>query len=192
MGLMYIMPVSEKEVDRVEISSDENKSITLKSYGLPLIFWGYLAAIVVVILAMGLAIKNPMLKMMEMSDPINQLLAWIVLSTLLAIPLSLIGFLFYEKFISKSGEELTITHRLFWIPVFKKRYLLKDSKSFQVQHYLSSPNQAKIDGNQDHRAFQNQGYYNLIGILKNDQTVLIDRHSRKADLTKISEVLTKF
>ena len=41
--------VDEKEIDRVEIRDGE---ITLKSYGLPLIFWGYLGAGLTVLFAM--------------------------------------------------------------------------------------------------------------------------------------------
>jgi hypothetical protein len=193
MGLMYIMPVSEKETDRVEIKdTKEGKSITLKSYGLPLIFWGYLAGILVVLLAMGLAIKGPMTKMLTMEDPLNQTLAWIVFATILAIPLGLLGFLFYEKTITKSGTQLIITHKLFWIPIWKKTYKLKNPDSLLVEHFLDSPNVAKIDGKQELRAFQNQGYYNLHAQLENDRFVLIDRHSRRSDLNKLSQIMSRY
>ena len=155
---MYIMPVSEKETDRVEIKdTKEGKSITLKSYGLPLIFWGYLAGILVVLLAMGLAIKGPMTKMLTMEDPLNQALAWVVFATILAIPLGLLGFLFYEKIITKSGTQLIITHKLFWIPIWKKTYKLKNPDSLQVEHFLDSPNVAKINGKQELRALSKSG-----------------------------------
>lgn len=187
------MPVSEKEIDRIEINENENgKSITLKSYGLPLIFWGYLAAILVVLFAMGLAIKGPMLKMLAMDDPLNKALAWIVFSTILAIPLGLLGFLFYEKLITKSGTKLSVTHKLFWIPIWKKSYELKENGSLTVEHFMDSPNVAKIEGKQDLRAFQNQGYYNLHAELSDNKFVLIDRHSRRADLNKLSEILSRY
>ncbi len=190
---MYIMPVSEQEIDRIEINeTNDGKSITLKSYGLPLIFWGYLAGVLVVLFAMGLAIKGPMLKMLEMEDPLNRALAWLVLATILAIPLGLLGFLFYEKLIIKKGSKLTIKHKLFWIPVYKKCFDLKNPDSLFVEHFLDSPNVAKIDGKQELRAFQNQGYYNLHAQLKNDKFILVDRHSRRADLTKLSAILSRY
>ena len=193
MGLMYIMPVSEKEIDRIEINeTKDGKSITLKSYGLPLIFWGYLAGVLVILFAMGLAIKGPMIKMLEMDDPLNRALAWIVFATIIAIPLTLLGFLFYEKLITKVGTKLTVTHRLFWIPVYKKCFDLKKIDSLVVEHFLNSPNMAKIEGKQELRAFQNQGYYNLHAELSSNKFVLIDRHSRRADLNKLSEILSRY
>ena len=190
---MYIMPVSEQEIDRIEIKdTKDGKSITLKSYGLPLIFWGYLAGILVVLFAMGLAIKGPMMKMMQMQDPLNRALAWLVFATILAIPLGLLGFLFYEKLISKSGTNLTVTHRVFWIPIWKRSYQLKNSDSLSVEHYMDSPNVAKIEGKQELRAFQNQGHYNLHAQLQNNKFILVDRHSRRADLKKLSEILSRY
>lgn len=190
---MYIMPVSEQEIDRIEIKdTKDGKSITLKSYGLPLIFWGYLAGILVVLFAMGLAIKGPMTKMLTMEDPLNQALAWIVFATILAIPLGLLGFLFYEKLITKKDKTITLTHRLFWIPVWKRSYELKEKDSLSVEHFMDSPNVAKIEGKQELRAFQNQGYYNLHAQLSNNKFILIDRHSRRADLNKLSEILSRY
>jgi len=191
---MYIMPVSEQEIDRIEIkdTKDGSKSITLKSYGLPLIFWGYLAGILVVLFAMGLAIKGPMTKMLTMEDPLNQAMAWIVFATILAIPLGLLGFLFYEKLITKTDKKITLTHRLFWIPVWKRSYELKEKDSLTVEHFMDSPNVAKLEGKQELRAFQNQGYYNLHAQLSNNEFILIDRHSRRADLNKLSQILSRY
>lgn len=193
MGLMYIMPVSEKEIDRVEITGTANgKSITLKSYGLPYIFWGYLAAVIAVLLAMGLAMKAPLLKMLTMSNPLDLILARVVLATFLAIPLTLVALLFYEKFITKEGNKLTITHRFFWLPVKKKTFDLKPGQNLFVDHFLDSPNMAKRENNKDYRAFQNHGYYKLQALLENEKMIFIDRHSRKADLTKMCEVLSRY
>jgi hypothetical protein len=177
MGLMYIMPVSENEIDRIEIKETQNgKSITLKSYGLPLIFWGYLAGILVILFAMGLAIKGPMTKMLSMDDPLNQALAWIVFATIL----------------TKSDKKLVITHRLFWVPIWKRSFELKEKDSLSVEHFMDSPNIAKIQGKQELRAFQNQGYYNLHALLSSNKFVLVDRHSRRADLNKLSEILSRY
>jgi hypothetical protein len=44
MGLMYVFPVSEEETDFVKLElspTGKGSKITLKSYGLPYIFWGY-------------------------------------------------------------------------------------------------------------------------------------------------------
>ena len=56
MGLLFVMPVSEKETDRVSISDNENPPRKLlKSYGLPLIFWGYCLGILVTLFIMYIA-----------------------------------------------------------------------------------------------------------------------------------------
>ena len=189
MGLMFVMPVSEEEVDRIEI---KDSSISLKSYGLPLIFWGYLAAALSVIFLLFIAIKEPMFKMIESDDEINIFMAYLVLFTIIIIPLVTLGFYFYEKIITKKDDEITITHKVFWIPFIKKNHRLKSKTSFLIEHYLDSPNMAKINGDQDMRAFQNQGHFQLFLINENDEKILLDRHSRKADLRKITELLSSY
>jgi hypothetical protein len=194
MGLLYIMPVTEVEVDRVEIQEDQTgKTIILKSYGLPLIFWGYLAAILIVFFAMGLTINGPLKQMLSQDDQINKTIAYLVILTFIAIPITLICFLFYEKFISKKGNTVNISHRLFWLTIYKKTYQLRDENpQFFVEQFLDSPNIAKIQGDKEHRPFQNQGHYYLKAKLKNLNIINLDRHSRKADLAKICQTLSKY
>ena len=47
-------------------------------------------------------------------------------------------------------------HYLFGIKVSKKELLIKELK---VEHFLSSPNVAKINNSQDSRAFENRGHF---------------------------------
>lgn len=189
MGLMFILPVSEEETDRVEIN---DQGITLKTYGLPLVFWGYLCAILVVIFAMGLAVKGPMIKLYNTNDTINKVLVIAAASTLILIPLLTIAFYFYEKFITKKGNLITVTHRLFWLPVLSFKYTLKDSDSLEIKHFMDSPNVAKMKQDPTLRGFENKGYFQLFAKDQNDKMILIDRASRKADLKKIVELLGKF
>ena len=63
MGLLYVFPVATDEKDFVDIQVDK---ITLKTYGLPYIFWGYALGICLVILFMFLAIKAPILKLIQL------------------------------------------------------------------------------------------------------------------------------
>ena len=189
MGLLFIMPVSQDEKDRVHINDG---TIVLKSYGLPMIFWGYLAALLSVITIMFLIIRGPLFKLMAHEDPINTLLAITVLITLIGIPIVLLGYFFYEKSISKSKDELIITHKLFWIPVRKKIHKLSNKDPLIVAHYLDSPNIAKLRDLDGSRGFQNQGYYQLLAELSNGETIFVDRHARKADLEKIKALLDSF
>lgn len=189
MGLLYPFPASEQEVDRITQTKD---SITLKTYGLPLIFWGYLAAFLVVIFTMVLAIKGPLMTMMSSDDPINTKLAYVVLATLFILPFTALAAFFYEKWLHKSGDQLTIIHRVFFLPVLKKSYLLDSKTPFLVEHFMDSPNIAKLEKKPEMRAFENQGHFLLHAHLSDGSFLTIDRHSRKADLDKINELLSKF
>ena len=74
MGLMYIFPVTDNtnEDDRTEI---RDSKIILKTYGLPMIFWGYLVAIMFVIFMMWLASAATIAKLLSYKeDP--TLLIW--------------------------------------------------------------------------------------------------------------------
>lgn len=189
MGLMYIFPTQKEEIDRIEMADN---SVTLKTYGLPWVFWGYLAASLVVIFAMGLAIKGPIVKLINGDDQINTMLAYLVSATLVGLPLTLISFFFYEKFITKSGNKIIVTHRIFWTPIWKKTYSLFSPNSFIVEHFLDSPNVAKINKNPETRAFENHGYFELKIRLSDGKVVFLDRHTRKSDLQKMASLLSEF
>lgn len=184
------MPVDESEKDR--LGTTENGGIILKSYGLPMIFWGYLAAIMVVLLAMTVAIKGPLMKLYYGEDALNSALALIVGLTMIAIPTILLFAYFYEKWISKQGDKLTLIYRFFFIPVFKKSYQLESKNAFSVGHFMDSPNMARIQGRDDMRGFMNKGYFELFFRTKAGKEILLDRHSRKADLEKIKALLTRY
>lgn len=189
MGLMYMFPVSEEEADRVKV---KDQSITIKSYGLPMIFWGYLLAILVVIGAMYLAVSGPIDKLIATGDQINVVLAYAVLATIYGLPLTLLALYFYEKSITKKLDQITITHKVFWIPVMKKTIELKDANSIELNHFMDSPNVAKMRAQPELRGFENKGYYELFATDKHDKKIFIDRHSRKADILKIRDLLKKY
>jgi len=189
MGLLYILPVSEKEKDR--ISGDRN-SITLKSYGLPSIFWLYLLGIFFIIGLMGFAILDPILTLVKTGDPLNIFLSYLVLATLIATPTLLLFFLLYEKRIFKKDKTLTLGHYFLGLKLKAKTYHLDQKDSFTTNHFLTSPNMARIKKDISMRAFENQGYWELYAKLKNGKTIRIDRNNRKADLVKISKMLANY
>lgn len=197
MGLMYIFPVDDKntEDDRVVI---KDSSITLKTYGLPMIFWGYLAAAVAVLFVMWLASRDIIKKLLSYSeDPSLIFLGHLVQWTLYLTPLILLGFFFYEKIIIKKNHDLTIIHRLFFLTIWKKKYHLNDKDSFSVEHFMASPNLARLQNKEGFsdaamKAFENKGYFELIIKTNNMNEISIDRHSRKADLIKIKELLSRY
>ena len=187
------MPTGEDEIDRVEvIESEQGKLVHVKSYGLPLIFWGYLLAILSVIFIMGVAIYDPLTKVMAGEDELNRILGYVVLTTLFLTPIVLISFFFYEKIISKNGDQLLITHRLFWLPVLKRKLKLKSSDAFTLEHFLDSPNMARMQNQPDMKGFANKGYFELFAILENEKLVRIDRSSQRYELGKLKDFLSKY
>ena len=101
MGLLYQFPISTEETEYVELSEG---SIILKSYGLPLIFWGYAIAIIVALIGMGIGIYGPVSKILSSNDLIDLLIGYSISSLLIFMPIILIGFFFYEKSIIRSKE----------------------------------------------------------------------------------------
>ena len=200
MGLMYIFPVTDdaSEGDRIEIKDHQ---ISLKTYGLPMIFWGYLAAALSVVLIMWLAGRATILKLLTYTDdPSMIFLGNLVKWTLILAPVIVLGFFFYEKIISKKENLVTITHKLFFIKVWKKTILLKDKSAINVRHFMDSPNMAKIRARQglpsiqamEMKGFENKGYFELNVETPNNKSVTIDRHSRKSDLVKMKDLLSKY
>jgi hypothetical protein len=190
MGLLFQIPVEENiQDDHVQI---KDSTLTLKSYGLPYIFWGYLAAALTVIIFMYLAIRTPIEKLILTKDPLNVLLGWIVALTLFGIPTVLISFYFYEKRIQKKKELLTLSDYFFGMPIRKKIIQLKDPHSLEIGHFLDSPNVAKIRDDKDMKAFANRGHYELYARAQNDKTILIDRNSRPGELKKLKSLLSNY
>lgn len=198
MGLMYIFPVTDdpSEGDRVEI---KDQTITLKTYGLPMIFWGYLGATLSVLLIMWLASRAVIAKLLSYADdPTLLFLGHLVQWTLILTPIILLGFFFYEKMLSKKGSELVITHRIFFIPIWRRKYQLEKSDALSVDHFMDSPNMARIrnrqglGGQEAMKHFENKGYFELNIKTNKNSSINIDRHSRKADLLKMKELLSKY
>tara|TARA_R110002072_G_scaffold276051_1_gene437580 strand:- start:340963 stop:341601 length:639 start_codon:yes stop_codon:yes gene_type:complete len=190
MGLLYQFPVEENpQDDRIQIQ--ENK-LTIRNYGLPLIFWGYLLAILAVIFIMFLVIKGPALKLAATDDTINKLLGNGVLAFLAVLPISVLAFYFFDKAIIKNGDQLILKYSVFWIPVWKKRILLKAKDSLELNHFIDSPNVAKIENKTDMAGFQNRGYHELFAVDTNGKRILIDRNSRKGEVRKLKELLEKY
>lgn len=188
MGLLYIFPIDENETERV---MKTDNTITLKTYGLPMIFWAYLATIYIVVFTMWLVSSSAMDKLLTYDDSIMIFLYWLVKGTLFIGPLVLLGFFFYEKFLIKSHNSLTIIHRIFFIPIIKKNITLDSPTAFSVDHFLDSPNVAKMRSQEHLRGFENRGYFELHA-KSNGKSIAIDRHSRKSDLVKMQELLSKY
>jgi len=191
---MYIFPVTNEETDRIDLvknPTDQRDVIILKTYGLPMIFWGYLAACLTVIGAMWLASHATIEKILTYQDPMLIFLGLLVKYTLLLAPIILLGFFFYEKQIHKSGSILKIVYKVFFIPVGSKQIIMDDPTALQVDHFLDSPNMAKIHNKQELKGFENKGYFELHA-KSSGKNIFIDRHSRKVDLLKMKDLLSRY
>ncbi len=200
MGLIYLFPTEHNESERIFVNGDR---ITLKTYGLPGIFWFYFLGIVITLIMLYLAISGPLNTILSSDDPINKSLALCVLILFLGIPFSMLCLFFYEKWIIRTPQGLKIIHKLFFLRI--RTYVIpfpqvnessqSPSYEFSIHHYLDSPNIAKRLNRPDLKGFENKGYFELY-LHWNDERGLkkyfLDRHSRKSDLIKIRELLKNF
>lgn len=188
MGLLYPFPVSLEESD---FAIKEDKTLTLKTYGLPYIFWIYAICIVAVVFFMFLAIKAPVLKLVELGDDADATLGYSLLAFIGASPLFIFSFFFYEKRLIASPGKLQIENRLFGMRFMNETILLEDGDQFKVLPFIDSPNVARMKGGEESAGFQNKGYFVLWLENKQGKKQMIDRHSRKVDLEKLKELLEK-
>jgi hypothetical protein len=188
MGLLYVFPVSEEETDFVK---KDNEALTLKTYGLPYIFWIYALCTIAVIFFMFLAIKEPILKLIAVGDEVDATLGKILLSLIGLVPLGILSFFFYEKRIVRKKDEIDLIHKVFGITVFSEKFYVENSDSFTIDSFLDSPNVARMKASDSNVGFQNKGYFVLWLKDKNGKKIQIDRHSRKADLEKLRSLLTR-
>lgn len=186
MGLLYPFPVSEEETDFVTKNAD---SITLKSYGLPYIFWIYAACVIAVIILMFVGIQGPVLKLISLGDDTDATLGYSLLTLIGSSPLFILSFFFYEKRIIAKKNEIKLQHRVFWIPVYTEKFKVSSLDQLMIEAHMDSPNVARLKLQEGTQGFQNKGYF-ILWLKVNDKTkVLVDRHSRKVDLEKLKALL---
>jgi hypothetical protein len=186
MGLLYVFPVSLEEKDFVEV---RDQTITLKTYGLPYLFWGYATAAIMVILFMFMAVKAPVLKLIALGDEADAVLGFGLLVFIGILPVFILSLFFYEKRIVKTNNTISLEFRFFGLKFYSKKFKTAETNTFIINPYLSSPNRARIEGGDESTGFQNKGYFTLRLNTLDGKNVLIDRHSRKADLIKLAELL---
>jgi hypothetical protein len=189
MGLLFQTPVEINELDdRIKVVDDE---LIIRTYGLPMIFWGYLMAILGVIFFMILAIKGPLMAVLTGDDSINRLIGLAVLLLLVGSPIILLGFYFYEKEIRKKANHLTVIHKMFFIPLVKTSLEVTNDQ-LELEHHLDSLNKAALEKKQGMAGFENRGYFKLIVKREGKKPLLIDRNSRRGEIRKLKELLQNY
>lgn len=189
MGLLYALPVSKEETDFVNV---EPNQMTLKSYGLPYIFWGYALAIFMMLVFMFLAVKAPLFKLISLGDETDALLAYSLLGFICSLPVILFGFFFFEKRIIATKDLIKLEYRVYGLKFFTETFSPKKETYFDVLAYMDSPNVARIRGGDESLGFQNKGYFILWLTTDKDRKIQIDRSSRKADLVKLQTLIQDF
>ena len=98
--------------------------------------------------------------------------------------------LFYQKQIlmSEDSDLIEIKNKILYITYSKKAYQVK--KLF-VNHYLTSPNMAKINNESKTRAFENRGHFVLQAETVSGKVVNLDRHTNKSDLEGLKKIIEK-
>ncbi|MBY0515482.1 MAG: DUF3488 domain-containing protein [Bacteriovoracaceae bacterium] len=191
MGLLYPFPVSAEETDFVKLQLSplgEVNSVTVRSYGLPYIFWAYAAASLTVVLFLWIAVKDPLEKLSSLGGP-DALLALALKIFLISLPLTVMGFFFYEKILSRTKNQFKIQHKLFGIPFFNK-IIEASALELLVLHHLDAPNVARLKGGEQAVGFQNKGYFTLWLKAAQGIEIQLDRHSRKNDLESLKALLS--
>lgn len=192
MGLMYVFPVSEEETDFVKLElspTGKASKVTLKSYGLPYIFWAYAAGAMMMVGFMFLGVREPLLKLIELGDEVDTMLGYSLFGFLALIPLTTFAFFFYEKRIIKEQNQIKLIYRVYGIPVFTETFKINSNDDFWVDHFLDSPNVARMKGGEESQGFQNKGYFTLWMKTADGKKIMVDRHSRKVDVDKLLALL---
>ena len=171
MGLLYLYPQDLEDPDHIIKNAD---SVTLRTYGLPPIFWLYLLGTLTLLGLLSFSVSGPVIKILELGDPIGAVIAYSLIFFLLVTVTTLVGFFFYEKNLILEKTKLSVRSKAFGIPLTKKSYLLNNPNQIEIIHYLSSPNMARIQNGQDMKGFQNKGYWELRLNLDNKNSILID------------------
>lgn len=186
MGLLFQMPVEHNELDdRIQ---NTQKCLRIRSYGLPMVFWGYLLAILSVLFFMILAIRGPLYRAYSGPDEINKMIALVVFSILTLAPIILISVYFYEKELILKGDQFVIRHKIFFIPIKSYKFTLK-SDSLYLEHYLESLNVAAQEKKEGMAGFENRGYFKLMIKDASGKPILVDRNSRRGEMRKLKELI---
>ena len=186
MGLLYVFPVS---LDETGFADKKDNQLILKTYGLPYIFWIYALAILIALIFLFIAGRDPVLKYIEIGDELDALLGYSLLTFIGLLPMVLLGFFFFEKRIIKNGSQISMHYRVFGIRFFSETFTMADSGALYVDAFLSSPNVARMKNDETTLGFQNKGYHVLWLSTKDGKKIALDRHSRKADLVKLQGLL---
>lgn len=191
MGLLYPFPISEEEKE-FAILDNKNQTVTLKSYGLPYLFWIYGVAAFSVIFFMLLGVWSTVETLLYSDDRINQILAYSFLSFVAALFVAVFAFFFYQKVLIRDfkNASFSILHKVAGITFKKIHFSWSPETYFEISHFLDSPNYARLQEGEEMRGFKNKGYFKL-EIKNHKKTYFLDRSSNKADLNKIKVLLEK-
>lgn len=189
MGLLYPFPATAEETDFIQLQVNPPRSVTLKTYGLPYIFWLYAFASLTVVFFLWLAVNDSLAKLVSMGGNVDRVLVHSLQTLLVCVPLVTVGFFFYEKRLIRRGDQLTIQGRILGIPFQQRVVTLAKSEAFVIKHYLDAPNMARLKAGADAQGFQNKGYFTLWARTLEGREVQLDRHSRKADLNGVMTLL---
>ena len=127
-------------------------------------------------------------KLFQSKSMVDLVIAIFTITALTAIPLTCLLLLFFQKeiIVYRNENLIEINKRFLFFTIKSKKLRIK---GLEVKHFLSSPNMAKIQSTQSTKAFQNRGHYLLELTDEKGQLHLIDRHTNKADLVGLKNLI---
>jgi hypothetical protein len=196
MGLLFILPVSEKEENHVRVihKASGSKTLFLRSYSLPGIFFLYLIGIYLLLGGLLLASWASLKSLKNSDDPINSILAIAVYLVVLLIPLIFTSFFFYKKEVFKNKKNIKIIHKLFGITFYFRNLKLEgeiDKDPMSIRHHLKSPNIARLE-ERGSKGYYNRGHFELVFQTNSGKDYIIDRHSNYNELENLKNLLHKY
>lgn len=190
MGLLYPFPVSPEEKDFAQWERGAGPlRLTLKTYGLPYIFWGYAFASLSALFFLWLAVHPSLEKLVAMGDSTDWWLVRSLQVLLVLVPLATLSAFFYEKRLIVQDGVLCLQHRFFGITLRQRHIRPTVSAPFSVRHHLDAANVARLKGGEEAIGFQNKGYFVLYAHSSEGESLMLDRHSRKTDLLALEKML---
>ncbi len=190
MGLIYLYPTEDNDPDHF---IKRNDSLTLRSYGLPPLFWAYAIAICGILFLLYLPIHEPLQKYKEIGESFDLYFIYALYALMIGSPLVLMSFFFYEKQMTVSKGIITLVSKLFFISVRTQKIPYGPLDTLEISHFIDSPNMARIKDDRALKSFYNRGYHELVLKSKNARdSIILDRATRKADLEKIKKLIMDF
>jgi len=186
MGLIYKMPTTVEETSNIIIL--DNGKILIKSYPPSKTLWNYFYLVIASVLIMSFVTKSLILTLLTSVNYFDQVLGSLTVLAFICIPATALGLLCYQKRIVKDNNYINISHFILGIKL-KKQNIQPISYNVEIQSI--TPNQARINANQEFKSYNNKDYYNLFTTDNLQNKILLDRSTDENAMKQLMQILSK-